>query len=717
MIEQKYLIRESVIQAFRPRARILQLLGDELISNPRLAVFELVKNAYDADANEVIVEIDLRSREEPLISVTDDGDGMSPEILQNVWLAPGHDYRRKQRHEQQRTQRHGRLPLGEKGVGRFAVHKLGNRIRVVTRAENCDEAVIEIDWNKLIRSPYLDEAPVTINFRSAETFPGQQTGTRIEIRELREPAWTKGEVGRLYTQITSMCSPFKERGGFLASLLVPGHDSWIAGLPNIQEIIDRALWKFEFKLIDGKLDWKYAFRQIPGLNLSSRRDSKTGTQLPISEASGYGQAQKKVVADKPTLDGIGPIVGEFHVFDREREVLRRFGNTKALTTYLDEHGGIRVYRDGIRVYNYGEQGDDWLGLDLRRVNLPAQRISKNIVLGAVHLSVDESNELIEKTNREGFVENDACDRLRRIVLGVINVLEIKRQPDKDRIRQLTKKPSDPIMSRLEKPIQQLREALTKQKIAEKFEPFIKKIEQDYHVMQETLLAAGMSGLNLAVVFHEVERGVRALNQIIVEGQDLKSAITHAQELTRILDGFTTLLRRGDKKYHRADKLVEAARRFNVLRLRHHQIKFSCPLLEDKKQNFESNFSFSLILGGLNNLIDNAIYWLRVRWPELSKDDEGEERRLFIGTTNDFEDGPAILVADNGIGFQGDPSDHLVRPFYTRKPDGMGLGLYYANLAMELNSGYLAFPHRTEVAVPELYDGAIVAMIFKRGKRC
>ena len=386
MTERKISIRESVRQTFRPRARILQLLGDELIGNPRLAVFELVKNAYDADANEVIVAVDLNSQSEPLISVTDDGEGMTPEILQNVWLAPGHDNRRTQRHKRQRTPKHGRLPLGEKGVGRFAVHKLGNRIRVVTRATNCDEAVIDIDWNKLISTPYLDEAPVTINFRIAETFLGNHTGTRIEIRELRDPTWTRGEIRRLHTQITSMCSPFEEQGEFLATLQVPGHDSWMDGLLSFEEIVDRALWKFEFKLKDGKLDWKYAFRQIPGLNLNSRYDSRNGEQLPLPEGSRSYETQEEVVAVRSTFNGIGPIEGVFHVFDRAQEVLRRLGNTRALTSYLNEHGGIRVYRDGIRVYNYGEQGDDWLGLDLRRVNVPAQRISKN--MGIIYNSAE-----------------------------------------------------------------------------------------------------------------------------------------------------------------------------------------------------------------------------------------------------------------------------------------------------------------------------------------
>ena len=95
--------------------------------------------------------------------------------------------------------------------------------------------------------------------------------------------------------------------------------------------------------------------------------------------------------------------------------------------------------------------------------------------------------------------------------------------------------------------------------------------------------------------------------------------------------------------------------------------------------------------------------------------EPPQRQLYIGISDEFEAGPAIIVADNGAGFQGDDPEHLVRPFFTRKPEGMGLGLYYANLAMELNGGQLAFPQPGEVELPREFDGAVVAMIFKAVK--
>ena len=709
------IVPSKVSQPFRPRARILQLLGDELIGSARLAVFELVKNAYDADANKAEVHFDLDSAKGPTITVEDDGEGMTLDVLRSVWLIPGDDYRQKQRLSGQRTPKHQRLPLGEKGLGRFAVHKLGNRITLVTRAKNSDECVVEIDWNELIKQPFLDEAPVTIMCRDPEVFTREKTGTTIIVRQLRKTDWPRGEIRRLYNQITSICSPFEEPSGFRSALHVPGREDWIVDLPDVSEILSRAIWKFSFQIDRGVFDWTYEFRQVPGFNLDGRVVKKCGDQLKLPSRSGNDRMEKKVVADKNDFSGIGAVTGEFYVYDRDRGVRQRIPNIQALENYLDESGGVRVYRDGIRVYNYGERGDDWLGLDLRRVNVPTRRISNNIILGAIHLSLEGSQGpkgLVEKTNREGFVENEACFQLRRIVLGALAALESERQLDKERIRRLTDKPSDPTGVKIEKPVQELRRELKRQGMLGQFENYVAKIEKDYLDMQETLLSAGMSGLSLAVVFHEVERGVRALHQVISSGADMESAARQARDLMRLLDGFATLLRRDSKRHHTGRKLVDAARQFNMLRFRHHHIQLVCPLLQGNDSGFNSRFAFGLVVGALNNLIDNALYWLRVRWPNLSEPDDATERKLYVGVSHDFEAGPAILVADNGVGFQGDNPENLVRPFFTRKPDGMGLGLYYANMAMELNGGQLAFPQPGEVEVPCEFDGAVVALIFK-----
>ena len=708
-------ILSETSQPFRPRARVLQLLGDELIGSARLAVFELVKNAYDADANEVVVRLDLDSDQGPAITVTDDGEGMTLDVLRSVWLVPGDDHRQRQRLADRRTPRHRRLPLGEKGLGRFAVHKLGNLITLVTRARKSNECVVKIDWNGLIAQPYLDEAPVTIRVRSPRVFTGEKTGTRIRIRQLRTTDWSRGEVRRLHNQITSICSPFEEPSGFQATLRVPGCEHWIEDLPDVSEILDRAIWKFSFRIDNGRFDWTYEFRQIPGFKLDGRTVEKSGDNLKLPSRSGDDRMEKKVVADESDFDGIGPVTGEFYVYDRDREVRQWMPNIRLLENYLDETGGVRVYRDGIRVYNYGELGDDWLGLDLRRVNVPTRRISRNIILGAVHLSLKESTGLVEKTNREGFVDNKSCRQLRRIVLGALGALEAERQIDKERIRRLTGKSDDPTAPRIEAPIRELRREIEREGVRGKFDDYLVRIESHYQDMQETFLSAGMSGLNLAVVFHEVERGVRALHQAIPEGANMEGAVGQARDLMRLLDGFATLLRRDSKQRHSARELVDAARRFHALRLRHHRVRLVCPLPESDDSGFQSRFAFSLVLGALGNLLDNALYWLRVRWPDHPAEGEPPTRAIYVGPSNEFEAGPAIVVADNGVGFQGDDPGNLVRPFFTRKPEGMGLGLYYAHLAMELNGGQLAFPQPGEVEIPDEFDGAVVALIFKEAR--
>lgn len=705
---------------FRPRARLLQLLGDQLIGSPRLAVFELVKNAYDADAEEVAVTLNKLGKPDATIVVEDDGDGMTIDTIKDIWLVPAHDHRELQRLAKKRS-RLNRLPLGEKGVGRFAVHKLGDRIELVTRAAKNDECVVTIDWSALIEQRFLSDAKVTIRSRTPKVFTGKATGTRITVSKLRENDWTRGDVRRLYRQITSISSPFEKRSDrFEASLHLPEHPDWIKGVPDVETLLGRAPWKFAFKITaQGKLDWKYEFRGIAAIKLAPRTTRAAAQTLLLSDLreddAGISRKGKgRVTADERFLKGIGPIKGEFYIFDRDRAVLNKLGNSQLVQTYLDENGGIRVYRDGIRVYNYGEPGDDWLGLDLRRVNTPTRNISRNIIVGALDLSLEASTQLKEKTNREGFVETEAYDRLKRIVLGALSFAETERKIDKDNIRQLTSKGFDPEVERIQKPLQELRLAVARHKLSKELNPLIDKVERDYAEMRDTMLRAGLSGMGLAVVFHEIEQGVRVLFNAIESGGNPSSIQTQARELVRILDGFTELLRKGDRQTHSLNHLIKRARDLASPRFRIHNVRLVCPALDASASEVQANFAYSLVLGAMTNIIDNAIFWLKVRWPEETQ--KPSKRAIYIGIDTDLAEGsPAIILADTGPGFQDDP-ERLVRPFFSRRPDGMGVGLYYSNMVMEINGGRLLFPDRDSVDIPDEFDGAILALVFDNPRK-
>jgi nitrogen fixation/metabolism regulation signal transduction histidine kinase len=244
------------------------------------------------------------------------------------------------------------------------------------------------------------------------------------------------------------------------------------------------------------------------------------------------------------------------------------------------------------------------------------------------------------------------------------------------------------------------------------EPYIRKIETDYGDMRETMLRAGLSGLGLAIIFHEVERGVRVLYETIEKTGDVTIVRTQAKELVRMLDGFTELLRKGDRRPRSLQLLLTRARDLNRVRFRTHHVRLVCPALAEGARDAEPSFTFGLVLGALNNILDNSFYWLRVRWP--SAYDKPSARAIYMDINRDFPEGPALVIADTGPGFQDDP-ERLIRPFFSRRPEWMGLGLYYANLVMDLNGGRLLFPDAADLGVPAEFDGATIALVFNEGK--
>ena len=706
-------MNQGEITNFRPRARLLQLLGDQLIRSPRLAVFELVKNAYDADATRAQVVIDGFRTNDPFITVTDNGMGMSLSVVRDIWFVPGHDHKERMKDRGELTKL-GRTPIGEKGIGRFAAHKLGNRISLVTRSHNNLEVVVEIDWARLIENKFLSDAEAVIQSRAPKFFTGEKTGTRIQISELRDKRWSRGDLRRLYRNLLSICSPFDAIGEFEVDFDVPGRNYELSDIPDTVEILDRAPWFFQFQF-DGELfKWHYKFQppaRLHGRIESREKRSKADETLLIEYNDGSGET-RKIVADKQFLLGIGPVSGKFYAYDRGREIFGQQSEKQLISNYLNENGGVRVYRDGMRVYNYGEEDDDWLNLDFRRVLTPTLRISRNNILGAVSLDLQKSVQLVEKTNREGFVEDSAFRRLVALVSGAFNILETERAIDKEAIRKNFRKPAQIEFDRIRDPIAEIRKIARREKVYSLLEPSINKLEKNYDQLRETMLQAGLSGLGLATVFHEVQHGVTSLLRRAKSGVSIDEIIGQAQELEQLLGGISGLLRKSEKRSLPITELISKVRQTSIIRFKTHRVRLVSPLVHGEQPDFTVKVNSRLFVGALTNLLDNSFYWLRARWPSKPNTQFDSPRKIYLGRSDDFELGTALVIADTGPGFQDDP-ETLKEPFFTRRPDGMGLGLYYANLVMDLSGGELVFPERGDVEVPNDFDGAIVALVFRQ----
>lgn len=258
---------------FRPRARLLVQLGDRLIKSENIAVVELVKNAYDADAEncEVIFK-NINSQEQGEIVIKDDGLGMTPQIIDEVWLEPGADFKELILDGNQYTLGFDvvfpkRTPIGEKGIGRFGVHKLGDYIQLTTKSANSDkEVIVEIDWQEFAKQKYLEDAQFKVAERTPQTFTNGRTGTQISIKKLRK-VWDKKLYHELQKTLLSLGSPFQEKSDFhvTASLSLKdktAQSEWTEKLLTLDDIRDKALWQLDC-VLEGDQITEFSYKFLP----------------------------------------------------------------------------------------------------------------------------------------------------------------------------------------------------------------------------------------------------------------------------------------------------------------------------------------------------------------------------------------------------------------------------------------------------------------------
>ncbi len=700
---------------FTPKARLIQILGEHLIKDATVGLIELVKNSYDADATKVEIIMDSLNTPNAKITIKDNGLGMSEEQFINNWMNPASGHKEMQKVEEKRTKL-GRLPLGEKGVGRFAVQQIGNKLLMISKVHgNDNELNVEIDWKDFDNYNLdLSQIPINYSLDNHSKIIDRASGTTLEISDLKS-AWSEDDIRRISTSLKRMKSPFKEIDNFEVFLNFENCPDSFLKYSDIEgsDLINKAHYTL-YAIVDkkGELDFEYNFK-LPGFKTNKKEGHLNlllNTDINISE---------------PILCG-GFFVKLF-AFDRKVSSLK---STDISRTSLRKMTGVSVYRDGIRIFPYGEEGNDWLNLDNRRIQNPGERIGNDQVIGLIEIDQKENSLLIDKTNREGLIENQAYHQFAIILIGIINILETemmddrrlvnppKKQSDKnmDDVIQNVKKDIDKLVSKIkaENPEDSVRvkeELQTIFKMVDDIKKITKDEIEDIQHINDMLFNLAGTGLAAERFTHEFSRLVAGANasldrlsgNVDMKVPHIKKEINTIRAALEALRNDIKLL--GPMFYV---KKVAQEKELNIYDIIKNTISLQEHFLDKEKIKHKilgDPFKVTMREGScmqiFNNLIDNSIYW-------LSKKSETDKRtiNLIMDSKN-----LCVYVSDSGPGIVQRYRDKIFDPFFSLKvEEGRGLGLYIVKEILEEKNMDIILVEKEDY--PDLLNGASFKIIFK-----
>lgn len=663
---------------FRVDLRLLLELGERLISRDEVAVVELVKNAYDADARTVDVIIEREK-----IEVKDNGVGMDREEITEGWLTIGTAIKK----QKTRTML-GRRVLGEKGLGRLALLRLGKEITVYTRKNGGSCYQIIMDWGKarekLEANIYTPVEKMVIDFMEVEEniFP-EGHGTDVIIEDLNT-SWGKNRIERLKA--------------FLPRLVEPGEEE--ASEFDIRFVTDGEVVKLEPPEITKKPHY------YMDVTVDEEGRFSGVIQWHIEKGEGKEKVEGDIKSWKTRNDetkrwkeisegGCGVFGFRVSVWDLDARELRGWKDT------LRQWSGISLVRDGFRVV---QPDVDWLGLDLRRVQNPTLRLSTNQAMGVVSISSDRNPSLIDKTDREGLLENESFSILKGTVYQLLDVLEKKRY----KLRRGKVLSRGVIFSYLDtRPLKYVASALPQEKkreideYATNLDKFRKMLEE-WILGRDRMATMGMLGARL---IHEARSALMKITDnypLIEKYQDsfdpplrerLTRMVTGGKMLARIFRELDPFLRfRGKRRQDIVLRgVIDSLEFLFGPELRNNNIRPGNEIPE--KIVFSANPTDVYVM--LANFLDNGIHWL--------KESKAGEKMIEFRAWEE-KDSLIIEIADNGPGIDLENIDVIFDAGFTTKPEGTGLGLSIVRDIVEFYGG------KVEAGKDESLKGALFRVI-------
>ncbi len=457
---------------FEVDARLLFQLGEQLVARRSIALAELVKNAYDADATSLVVELNRVTQPGGQIIVRDNGSGMTFEEVAGAWMRVAGTNKR----EKGISSRFCRALSGAKGVGRFATRRLAKELvmeSVAMRPDNSKERVkVHFDWDKFDTNEELQTIPV--RYTRVSVSDTESTGVTLNLNGIREDdTWTQDDMEELQNDILSLSSPFDssellpqqaEEAGFVPlsdRITTQSGCEQDAGFniefraaefPSYEGIINHKIFEVAWGKLWGWVNEDGSVRYV----LQSR-----ATEQPQELSPSIKDVKCDFVAGAHFL---------IYFVVYKQDYLNTVLKVREASRQGRKYGGVRIYLDHFRVFPYGDFGDDWLDLDEIRASRNTatpplvESLSENMdvkvkrpllsipgnnqLFGAVYISQRVHKKLELTVNRERLLENKAFYQLKKFVQNGIYWLTVEyaRYNTEQRKQRLSEREKDVVAS-------------------------------------------------------------------------------------------------------------------------------------------------------------------------------------------------------------------------------------------------------------------------------
>nr|WP_245200301.1 ATP-binding protein [Herbaspirillum sp. LeCh32-8] len=673
----------------------MRTIGEELISSDSVAIIELVKNSYDADAQNVVIRFHAPvEKGMGSIEVIDDGNGMSIETVQTAWL----ELATPTKSVRKRSLNLGRRVLGEKGIGRFAAARLSAESEVFSRQRNqADQAYVYVDWTQfdddekfLDEVEVLSESQARTNSSLNSLFLSQDNGTILRLNKLKSD-WNDSSFTQLQQALSRLISPFASIDNFHIRVEAPDGFERFTSTISAPDVVNHPHYRLRGK-VNGNGEYDIECFVTSTGDVSKHKGkfqlSSSGWQMIDSDGERFVEGMR--------IPDCGPIDVELRIWDRDDlgGIIQAAQSTlRDVRRDLDSHAGINIYRDGFRVLPYGEPRNDWLRLDLRRVQNPSLRLSNNQILGYIALTSDGNPNLKDQSNREGLRENQALQDLSDIMINLISRIEVTRRKSRRGDRKAGN-PNDPDKQQgifTPPDFSKLNEYLNSSRPEDKIaQALLGEVEQGMAKQLDVIKTTVSRYQGLVTLGQLVDtvlhNGRQPLSKIAAEAllakEDLeeisgfstspvlKQIHTRTVKISAQAEVLHGVFKRvepfGGRKRGRPTKItLESVVRtsFEIFSadINKHHIQVHAPSTETWVTVDPAELQEVFV-----NLIQNSIYWLSTV--------PAKSRAISTFVERTIEGAVEIIFSDTGPGVSENMREDIFEPYFSTRSDGTGLGL-------------------------------------------